>query len=96
MTEQEQIEKMAQCMCTINDENYNCRNCLVNSPCIYLQCARKTYNRGYRKASDVIDEFVKKIICTLNYDRDSELYGKTKIVLTLNKIASEMRQEVER
>lgn len=48
------------------------------------------------KATDVIDEFMKKITCRLSYDRDSELYGKTKIVLMLNKIVAEMRQEVEK
>ena len=47
-------------------------------------------------AIDVIDEFMKKITCRLSYDRDSELYGKTKIVLMLNKIVAEIRQEVEK
>ena len=47
-------------------------------------------------STDVIDEFMKKITCRLSYDRDSELYGKTKIVLMFNKIVAEMRQEVEK
>lgn len=50
---------------------------------------------GYRKATDVIDEFMEKITCRLSYDRDSELYGKTEIVLMLNKIADEMRKEMK-
>lgn len=93
-TKQEQIEEMAQYMCNIDDENYNCRNCLVNSPCIYLQCARKTYNQGYRKASDVIDEFVERL------KEENEIsfrrYGKGIGISTIFRIADEMRQEVEK
>lgn len=62
--------------------------------CLGYDVAEELDKEGYRKASDVIDEFVEKITCRLNYDRDSELYDKTKISLIVNKIVEEMRQEV--
>ena len=93
-TEQEKIEEMAKDNCTV--VGVSCKECEHKKFCATIHYSEKFYNKGYRKASDVIDEFVKKIICRLSYDRDSELYGKTKIVLTLNKVASEMRQEVEK
>ena len=88
-TKQEQIEEM---------EN----ELLAHTPIIdipfetFNEVAAAVYNMGYRKASDVIDEFVKKITCRLSYDRDSELYDKTIFVLMLNKIVAEMRQEMEK
>lgn len=95
-TKQEQIEEIAQYMCNIDNENYNCRNCLVNSPCIYLQCARKTYNQGYRKATEVIDEFMER----LKQDEESVKIGNEwKAVVRdvdIERIAAEMRQEVEK
>ena len=93
-TKQEQIDEMAQYMCNIDDENYNCRNCVVNSPCIYLQCARKTYNQGYRKATEVIDEFVERL------KEENEIsfrrYGKGIGISTIFRVADEMRQGVEK
>ena len=91
---QEQIEEMARHMCGITDEHYNCKNCVVNSPCIYLQGAAMNYNNGYRKASDVIDDFVERL------KEENEIsfrrYGKGIGISTIFRIAAEMRQEVEK
>ena len=97
-TKQEQIEEMAQYMCNIDDENYNCKNCLVNSPCIYLQCAEKTCNQGYRKAAEVIDELVKNIMT----DAEPFLSNMSRNLIRMcaskmkKEISYEMRQEVEK
>lgn len=92
-TEQEKIEEMARHMCRIDDEHYNCKNCVVNSPCIYLRGAAMNYNNGYRKASEVIDEFVERL------KEENEIsfrrYGKGIRISTIFRIADEMRQEVK-
>lgn len=92
-TEQEKIEEIATEMCGISKNN-NCGNCVVNSPCIYLQNAKKLYSAGYRKASDVIDEFVERL------KEENEIsfrrYGKGIGISTIFRIADEMRQEVEK
>lgn len=52
------------------------------------------YNKGYRKASDVIDEFVERL------KEENEIsfrrYGKGIGISTIFRIADEMRQEVEK
>ena len=97
-TKQEQIDEMARCM---GEKNFlcadDCENCIqIPCKCKLVKQSKLLYKAGYRKASDVIDEFVKKITCRLSYDRDSELYDKTIFVLMLNKIVAEMRQEMEK
>ena len=55
---------------------------------------RQMYERGYRKASDVIDEFVERL------KEENEIsfrrYGKGIGISTIFRIADEMRQEVEK
>lgn len=52
------------------------------------------YNQGYRKASDVIDDFVERL------KEENEIsfrrYGKGIGISTIFRIADEMRQEVEK
>lgn len=98
---QEQIEEMARHMCCIADEHYNCKNCVVNSPCIYLQGAAMNYNNGYRKATEVIDEFVEwleKYIESRNdlWDEDRPEFDEEFVKFGIQIVAYEMRQEVEK
>lgn len=95
-TKQEQIEEMARHMCCI-DEHYNCKNCVVNSPCIYLRGAAMNYNNGYRKASEVIDEFVERLKGSdyANYDKQSQRFELFVSVEKIMRLAEEMRQEVK-
>lgn len=60
-TEQEQINEIAKTMC----EEFGTDVCNYDCPCINT-CANKDiserlYSAGYRKANDVIDEFVERI-----------------------------------
>lgn len=52
------------------------------------------YKAGYRKASDVIDEFVERL------KEENEIsfrrYGKGIGISTIFRVAAEMRQEVEK
>lgn len=93
---QGQIEEMAKERNEIKDIMKLLDKCTSLNPMCKAEVATVVYGNNYRKASEVIDEFVEKIICRLSYDRDSELYDKTKVALILNKIAAEMRQEVEK
>ena len=60
-TEQEQIEEMAKQMCGDKDTFAKdlCSCCIAWDDC--LEEAGNLYKAGYRKASEVIDELVKKI-----------------------------------
>ena len=97
-TEQEQIEEMAQCMCGSKKECIKFYNeehpCVNNGMCKNIQAAEIFYNAGYRKASDVIDEFVERL------KEENEIsfrrYGKGIGISTIFRIADEMRQEVEK
>ena len=99
MTEKEkQIEEMAQCMCGSKKECIKFYNeehpCVNNGMCKNIQAAEIFYNAGYRKASDVIDEFVERL------KEENEIsfrrYGKGIGISTIFRIADEMRQEVEK
>lgn len=88
-TEQEKIEEIATEMCGISKNN-NCGNCVVNSPCIYLQGAKKLYSAGYCNASEVIDEFESRLSKSLACQTDK--FG----LADLKYVVAEMRQEVEK
>ena len=88
-TEQEQIEEMAQVIRTwkdTNDINYR----------FSTHYANMLYKAGYRKASDVIDEFVERLKeRALHSCREIiNCYEVTRIETVLDDIADEMRQEV--
>ena len=96
-TEQEQIEEMAQCMCGSKKECIKFYNeehpCVNNGMCKNIQAAEIFYNAGYRKASDVIDEFVERIkeralhsCCEI-----INCYEVTRIETVIDDIAAEMR-----
>lgn len=56
--------------------------------------AQDIYNQGYRKASDVIDEFVERL--KEENEMSFRRYGKGIGISTIFRIADEMRQEVEK
>ena len=101
-TEQEQIEEMAQCMCGSKKECIKFYNeehpCVNNGMCKNIQAAEIFYNAGYRKASDVIDEFVERLklkespkLLTWEYGE-----GYSDCIKIAEQLADEMRQEVEK
>lgn len=90
-TEQEQIEEMAKQMCGAID-NSCIHDC--TPACGAREYAKRCFKAGYRKASDVIDEFVERL------KEENEIsfrrYGKGIGISTIFRIADEMRQEVEK
>ena len=59
------------------------------------------YNQGYRKASDIIDEFVKKVLSKIQYEYENYPNAMTvgtyhQLRKEINELAAEMRQEVEK
>lgn len=92
----EQIEEMAKCM---GEKNFlctdDCENCIqIPCKCKLVKQSKLLYKAGYRKASDVIDEFVER----LKQDEESVKIGNEwKAVVRdvdIERIAAEMRQEV--
>lgn len=108
-TEQEQIEEIAFSSCVVPHNtiqflsNYmqkesikfeSCRVCEFYNSCQRIKDIKNLYKAGYRKASDVIDEFVERL------KEENEIsfrrYGKSIGISTIFRIADEMRQEVEK
>ena len=105
-TKQEQIEEMANIILNSNgncpldqsgDSFVDCSNCKYDRKnCTEMEFAEHFYSAGYRKASDVIEEFVNKMkqfIIENCWVVDNEV---GKIWKRLQIIAAEMRQEVEK
>ena len=91
---QEQIKEIAQEICGAKDSDICQNGC--SKACFDWKYAERAYFAGYRKASDVIDEFVEKLA-------KKELIGRVKEELTfvvpcedIKKVIIEMRQEVEK
>lgn len=92
----EQIEEMAKCM---GEKNFlctdDCENCIqIPCKCKLVKQSKLLYKAGYRKASDVIEDFVKKLI-----DFPHWLENGTVLVIHMEELlelAAEMRQEVEK
>lgn len=91
----EQIEEMAKCM---GEKNFlctdDCENCIqIPCKCKLLKQSKLLYKAGYRKAREVIEDFVKKLI-----DFPHWLENGTVLVIHMEELlelAAEMRQEVE-
>lgn len=101
-TKQEQsiIEEMARCM---GEKNFlcadDCENCIqIPCKCKLVKQSKLIYKAGYRKQSDVVDEFKNRILIEANL-KLVNLDGEHKAIVDLAdvlKIAAEMRQEVEK
>lgn len=96
-TQREQIEEMAYSICGAHDVGIikSCATCKYKNSCEKIIYARMFSHKSYRKASDVIDEFVER----LKQDEESVKIGNEwKAVVRdvdIERISAEMRQEVE-
>ena len=63
MSKEKQIEEMAWDLCDIpkHPSIKSCEQC-GNKHCHAMYYAERAYNAGYRKQSEVIDEFVKRLL----------------------------------
>ena len=91
-TEQEQIEEMAQVIQKIYITKIS-----RNEYCL----AQDIYEAGYRKASDVIDEFVDKVFEKIRYEYKNYPNAMTvgtyyQLRKEINELADEMKQEMEK
>lgn len=104
MTEQEKIKEMLENI----HKNFPTRDfCKEGKKCIIKNgfadcnnCLRSTalYKAGYRKATEVIDEFVKRVKekALQSCRKIINCYEVTRIETVIDDIAAEMRQEVEK
>lgn len=91
---QEQIEEMAQAICGAKDSDVCQNGC--SKACGDWKYAERAYSAGYRKASDVIDEFVKRVKETaLNVCKDVDCYERKRIETNIENIAGEMEREFQ-
>ena len=111
-TEQEQIEEIAFSSCVVPHNtiqflsNYmqkesikfeSCRVCEFYNSCQRIKDIKNLYKAGYRKASEVIDEFVERIMT----DADAFLSNMSRNIIRIcaskmkKEISYEMRREVE-
>ena len=101
MKTEKQIEEMAQDMYSAeNSDIYICLNG-CSKACGVLKCAERTIPAGYRKATDVIDEFVEKVLGKIRYEYENYPSAMTvgtyhQLRKEINELAVEMRQEVEK
>lgn len=93
-TEQEQVEEMGKTMC----EEFRTNLCGNECECANEFIAEKLYSAGYRKASDVIDEFVERFLKSTWDKSIAGEYGRgfSDCNNIVERIAAEMRQEVEK
>lgn len=95
-TRQEHIEEMAKNVKKFITECFgeHCQCCGIVEKCYPYYFSKVAYHFGYRKASDVIDEFVERL------KEENEIsfrrYGKGIGISTIFRVADEMRQEVEK
>ena len=98
-TEQEQIDRIAKdIIYSVEDCHGNhCATCYMRERCTVKYHARKVYNTGYRKATEVIDEFVERLKSkALTNCKIVNCYEIKFIETKIDDIAVEMRQEVEK
>lgn len=96
-TKQEQIEEMAKDIYSTGiaiDGTDIAYGVYANDDHFHRIAQKLYFNNGYRKASEVIDEFVERL------KEENEIsfrrYGKGIGISTIFRIAAEMRQEVEK
>lgn len=94
-TEQEQIEEIAKIICENYGTNY-CKEFCGIETCSDPVVAQDIYNQGYRKATEVIDEFVERLKSkALTNCKIVDCYEIKFIETKIDDIAAEMRQEVK-
>lgn len=94
-TEQMIVKEMAEMCCDIK-ENPNCKECVVSPLCGTRMDCETLYKAGYRKASDVIDEFVERLKAKESPKLLTWEYGEgySDCIKIAERIVAEMRQEV--
>ena len=92
-TNQKQIEEMARVIRTwenVGDVNYR----------FGTHYANLLYKAGYRKASDVVDEVVERVLAKIQYEYENYPSAMTvgtyhQLRKEINELADKMRKEVE-
>lgn len=103
---QEHIDAIAPHTCFVCEMNTGFCECIQhgNELCgMAYEAADRIYKAGYRKASDVIDEFVERLKKMMEY-KDFEFDDGSKVYNLsvsdfweeINELSAEMRQEVEK
>lgn len=91
---QEQINEIAKTMC----KEFGTDLCGNECECANEFIAKNLYKAGYRKASEVIDEFVERLKAKESPKLLAWEYGEGYLdcIKTADELADEMRKEVEK
>lgn len=95
----EQIRKVADALSYECQQSKTCDGCFARGRvCSDYKTAEKLYKAGYRKASDVIDEFVGRLKAKESPKLLTWEYGEgySDCIKIAEQIADEMRQAVEK
>lgn len=102
-TRQEYFEEMAKDVKKFGTECFgeHCMSCSIVEKCFAYYYSKVAYHFGYRKASDVIDEFVDKVLEKIKYEYENYPNAMTvgtyhQLRKEIKELAAEMRQEVEK
>lgn len=97
-TKREQVEEIAKERNKIKDIMKVLDKCVSLNPMYKAEVATVVYGNNYRKASEVIDEFAKRIKERTLHSchKIINCYEVTRIETVVDDIADEMRQEVEK
>lgn len=88
MSKEKQIEEMAKLACTVFDGS--CYNCpfKIRPPCPPKASAERLYNAGYRKQSEVIEEYRKKVYSKME---KYTVFGREYIQRIMREVENEMK-----
>ena len=89
----EQIEEMAKIICGFDDEECeHCNTCSFHNGCAAEIDAENIYNAGYRKPSEVIEEYRKKVYSKME---KYTVFGREYIQRIMREVEKEMEGGAE-
>ena len=91
--DKEKIEEMAFSICITQKIRNSCEECGGQKNCNFIHFAKEFYNAGYRKASDVLDEFANRLKQKMYYEFEEII--PSLVSDKIDELAEEMRKGVE-
>ena len=91
--EKQAIEEMAYSVCRLENKPENCASCMWKASCENYLSAENYYTAGYRKQSEVVEEYRQKVNTKMG--KHTHLIGKEYVQRILREVAKEMKGGAE-